>query len=379
MNGGRASELLRMVHENPDVTRADAARALGIGSGAATELVARLGAAELISERPAEPVGRGRPTTVLQPHPRGPLVLAVAFAHESWRAEVVQLGGGVVAGDGDEVMAGAYGEGERILLEVKDRLTRLRRRFRGRIRGMGVSVPGLVAMDRLVEASSIGWSGLDLGMLWPKAPVLAVGNDATFAASAESGRGAAVGAELALHIRVDAGLGGALVESGRVLTGAAGLGGEFGHLPFAPQDLRCPCGARGCWGASIDGFALARMLGRPAPGDPVAYARRVLARAARAPTDAPERAAVRTVAARLGRGIAGLVNAMDPDLVTVGGLGVDYLNAAPQALDEAYLAGLMRFRRHDPPPVLAAELLEGGPVAGAAQEAWARVWPLLPT
>jgi hypothetical protein len=43
------------------------------------------------------------------------------------------------------------------------------------------------------------------------------------------------------------------------------------------------------------------------------------------------------------------------------------------------LAGLMAFRRADPPPIVAAELLEGGPVAGAAEEAWTRLWPLLPT
>ncbi|GAB3253878.1 ROK family transcriptional regulator [Kineosporia babensis] len=370
--------MLRVVHENPDVTRADAARLVGIGTGAATELVARLTAAELISERPAEPSGRGRPTTVLQPHPKGPLVLAVAFTHESWRAEVVQLGGAVVACDGDEEMAHAYGEGDRILVEVKDRLTRLRRRFRGRIRGMGVSVPGLVAMDRLVEASTLGWSGVNLATLWPNAPVTAVGNDATFAGAAESRRGAAVGAAVALHIRVDAGLGGALVENGRVLTGAVGLGGEFGHIPFGADDVECPCGARGCWGPSLDGHALARLLDHPDPKDPVAYARRVLAAAA---TEAGERErqAVEVVAARLGRGIAGLVNAIDPDLVSVGGLGVDYLAAASRSLDDAYLAGLMAFRRSDPPPVVAAELLEGGPVAGAAEEAWARLWPLLPT
>lgn len=374
MIGTRASELLRVVHENPEVTRADAARLVGIGTGAATELVARLTAAQLISERPAEPTGRGRPTTVLQPHPKGPLVLAVAFTHESWRAEVVQLGGEVVACDADDRMAGAYGDGERILVEVKDRLTRLRRRFRGRIRGMGISVPGLVAMDRLVEAPTLGWSGVELNTLWPNAPVVAVGNDATFAASAESRRGAAVGAAVALHIRVDAGLGGALVDSGRVLTGAVGLGGEFGHMPFASDEVECPCGARGCWGASLDGVALARLLGQPDPQDPVAYARRVVAQ-----TGSAEQEAVKVVAARLGRGIAGLVNAVDPDLVTVGGLGVDYLAAASRSLDDAYLAGLMAFRRADPPPVVAAELLEGGPVAGAAEEAWTRLWPLLPT
>ncbi|SNY04614.1 hypothetical protein SAMN05421748_101273, partial [Paractinoplanes atraurantiacus] len=93
----RSNQLLRVVHTHPGVTRADAARLLGIGTGATTELVARLSQAHLLAEAPATPSGaRGRPTTVLVPHPEGPLVLAAEITHEGWRIQVTELGGTVL-------------------------------------------------------------------------------------------------------------------------------------------------------------------------------------------------------------------------------------------------------------------------------------------
>jgi predicted NBD/HSP70 family sugar kinase len=136
-------------------------------------------------------------------------------------------------------------------------------------------------------------------------------------------------------------------------------------MPFGDPAVACPCGAHGCWGTAVDGSALARILGRPTPRDQVTFARRVITN----PTP-EERPAVATIARNLGRGIAGLVSAVDADLVTLGGLGVDLLTAAPDALRDAYLAGLMAYRRADPPPIVPTTLGNDGPIAGAAEEAW---------
>jgi predicted NBD/HSP70 family sugar kinase len=150
-----------------------------------------------------------------------------------------------------------------------------------------------------------------------------------------------------------------------VLIGATGAAGEFGHMPFGDPAITCLCGAQGCWGTTVDGTALARLLGRPTPRDQVTFARRLIT----SPTE-EERPAVRAVARNLGRGIGGLVNAVDADLVTLGGLGADLLTAAPDDLQLAYLAGLMAYRRDDPPPIVPAALGDEGPIAGAAEEAW---------
>jgi predicted NBD/HSP70 family sugar kinase len=366
----RAVAMLAAVHGQPGLTRADASRLLGIGSGGATEVVGRLVAERLVAEGPPAPGGRrGRPTRRLTAHPEGPVVLAAAIAHASWRVDAVELGGSSIAtvdgrhpGDTADavlgVLRGAVGE--------------LRSRFAGRVRGLGVSAPGVVLDERYLDATGLGWTDVDLWSLWPDAEVVVTDNDATLGALAESTRGAAVGARLALHLRVDAGLGGALVDAGRLIGGARGAGGEFGHMPLGDPAVRCPCGAQGCWGTAVDGGALARLLGEPAPGDPVAYARRVFARAADG--DGAARAAVGTAGSALGRGIAGLVNALDPDVITLGGLGADLLAAAPDEVDGACRAGLMRFRRATPPPVLPARLGEDGPLTGAAERVWTRWW-----
>jgi predicted NBD/HSP70 family sugar kinase len=88
--------------------------------------------------------------------------------------------------------------------------------------------------------------------------------------------------------------------------------------------------------------------------------------------------AVRSVGIALGRGIAGLVNALDPDLVTLGGLGVDLLATVPEAIESAYRDGLMLIHRGSPPPILPAALPDDeGPIAGAAEEAWSALLPRL--
>lgn len=365
----RAVELLRAVHDSPGITRADASRAVGIGTGAATEVVAQLTAAGLLAEQPAAPTGgRGRPTTVLTPHEEGPLVLAVSITHESWVVRAVGLGAGCVA----EVTADHTGRaGPDVLTDIAAAVARLRRRFPRRCRAVAVAAPGTVTGTCLRHATNRSWRELELRAIWPRAEVFVAGNDATLAAAAESARGAAVGAEVALHIRVQAGIGGAVVDRGRVLTGAHGFGGEFGHLPLGDASVSCPCGARGCWGTLVDGSALARLLGRGDPRDPVAFTTRIVRAAG---SDPAARAAVEQVVRDLGRGLAGLVNAIDPDLVTLGGSAVELMRAAPDELHAAYEDGLMLVRRDDPPPLLPAALDEDGPVVGAAELGWQELW-----
>ncbi len=379
----RSTELLRVVHRNPGVTRADAARLLGIGTGAATELVTKLSRAALLVQGPAAPSGtRGRPTTVLLPHPEGPLVLAVAITHETWRVEVVELGGAGHASLEGRHAGAAWPE---VRAAVRASIEELRLRYGRRLRAVGVSAPGTVSRDLRLDAVGPGWHDADLTTLCPDAEVFVAGNDATLAATAESRRGAAVDAAVALHLRIEAGLGGAVVEDGRPVIGARGAAGEFGHMPFGDPSVRCPCGARGCWGIAVDGHELARLLGDPPPVDPLTYARRIITAAAQLNhhTPPPEGAlppvtlAVRAVAANLGRGIAGLVNGLDADLVTLGGLGTDLLATVPDEIHAAYRDGLMSIHRESPPPILPAALGDSGPIAGAAEEAWAALLPRL--
>jgi predicted NBD/HSP70 family sugar kinase len=340
-------------------------------SGFVTETVARLGALGLVTERPAPPTGgRGRPTTTLHAHPQGPVVVAAAIGHETWRLAVCQLGGTELA----RAERAHRREPGQVLGELGKVFGSARRRYGRRIRAACVAVPGTVVGDHLAQAANLGWDDIDLAVLWPRqrgGPALLAGNDASFAAIAEARRGAATGAGTVLHLYMDAGIGGAVIEAGRLVLGATGTAGEFGHMPFGDPAQQCRCGARGCWNTTLDGAALARALNQPQPADEVSYVRHVLA-AARAAADGRhgEGAATLQMASSAGRGVAGLVNAFDPDIVTFGGLGRELLEVAGDRVHAAYLAGLMHFRLPAPPPLVPAYFGDDAPQVGAAEEAF---------
>jgi predicted NBD/HSP70 family sugar kinase len=362
-----AAQLIGLVRAEPGITRAAAAQKLGIGSGGAADLVARLRRARLLDETPAPATGRGRPTTVLGAHPEGPLVLAAELRAGDWRLALAGLDGT------PRVVAQARNEGNgpaRLLADMREAITALHVREPGRIRATAVSAAGPVSDARLVQFTTRGWTDVDLSVLAADVPggaevPLLLGNDATLAGLAEARTGAARGAGTALHLLVAVGLGGTLVVNGEPVTGAHGAAGEYGHVPFGDRAMVCPCGARGCWDLSVDGRALARLLGEPAPEDPVGYAHEVLAR----PADGPTRRAISSVATALGAGIGGLVNLHDPEVVTLGGLAVPLRAAARDAFDDGYRDGLMAFRKSSAPPVRDGAHGDDGPIRGAAD--WA--------
>ena len=361
-----AAQLIALVRTEPGITRASAAQRLGIGSGGATDLVARLRRAHLLDEMPAPVRGRGRPTTVLGPHPLGPLVVAVDIRNADWRLAVAdltghprQLAGGSHADAGPRPPLDAIGAAMGSAFEE----------FGGRVRAVSVSVAGTVSDARLVQFTSWGEGDVStvLGWLPDSADVdVLLGNDATLAGLAEARTGAARGAGTAVHLLVAVGLGGTLVVDGEPVTGARGAAGEYGHMPFGDRAMTCPCGARGCWDLDVDGRALARHRGDPEPTDPVDYAYRELARLGNATQPEPLlHNPFHRVAAALGSGIGGLVNLHDPDVVTLGGLAGPLRAAAPEAFDEAYRAGLMSYRKDSAPPVRDGLHGEDGPLLGA--------------
>jgi predicted NBD/HSP70 family sugar kinase len=359
-----AAQLIGVVRSEPGITRAAAAQRLGIGSGGATELVARLRQARLLDETPAPAQGRGRPTRVLGPHADGPLVLAADLRAADWRLALAGIDGSpqvvAQAGYADEEL-------DPVLTQLAKAIGAIYRRKSKRLRAIVVSVAGTISGAKLVQFTSRGWNDVDLSVLISKIPdragiPLLLGNDATLAGLAEARTGAARSAATALCLIVAHGIGGTLVVNGEPLTGVNGAAGEYGHIPFGDPTLVCPCGAHGCWDLTVDGRALARHRGDGPPPDPVGYVHDLVGRPKR---DAATRRAFEAVAASLGRGAGGLVNLHDPEVVTLGGVAALLRAAAPDVFDDAYRDGLMAFRKSSPPPVRDAEHGEDGPLHGA--------------
>jgi predicted NBD/HSP70 family sugar kinase len=356
-----ALAVLAEMRRTPGTTRAAVAQRLGLSSGSATDVTARLRELALLTETPAAAAGRGRPTTVLAPHPDGPVVIAVDLRHEDWCCAVAGLDGRPTVLD---AAPHASREPDQAVAAIGQAIRWVHARLGNRVRAVGVAAAATVQHGRVVQAATLGWGPVDLTPLGLPGVPLRIDNDATLAGVAEARDGAGAGAGTALHVTVEVGVGGTLVVDGQPVRGATGAGGEFGHLPFGDRTLRCPCGALGCWDLTVDGRALARHLGDPPPPDPRTYATAVLDR-----TDPAARAAVERAAENLGRGIAGLVNALDPEVVTLGGLAAPLRAAAGPAFTSAFTDGLMTFRRAAPPPLRPAALGDDAALHGAAATA----------
>src|SRR5829696_6226421 len=133
-------------------------------------------------------------------------------------------------------------------------------------------------------------------------------------------------------ITLGTGIGGGLVIGGQLFRGTYGMAGEWGHMISVPDGHWCECGNRGCWEQYASGNALvreARALART--NSPVAYRLmeivggdpdKITGPDLTAAAIAGEPTAVELlfdVGTWLGRGIANLAAALDPEVVVIGG------------------------------------------------------------
>ncbi|MCA1934784.1 MAG: ROK family protein [Asticcacaulis sp.] len=163
-------------------------------------------------------------------------------------------------------------------------------------------------------------------------------NDANCLALSEAIDGAAAGASSVFAIIVGTGCGGGLVVNGQLVNGANGIAGEWGHMPLPwPQPAeypgpKCWCGQHGCLETWVSGTGFARdfqqTTGRDLKGEEIITAMRS--------GDAEAKAAFEALLSRLGRGMAAIVNILDPDVFVFGG----GLSNVPEIYDA--LPGLIR-------------------------------------
>ena len=214
------------------------------------------------------------------------------------------------------------------------------------VRAVGIGAAGLVNSSDgvLAFAPNLAWRNAPLADFTSRAlgvPALAE-NDATVAAWGESRFGAGRGYEDMLLVTVGTGIGGGIVSDGRIFRGAHGFSGEIGHIVVEPGGPLCGCGNHGCWEQMASGHAITR-LGKEALDVYQHSMITALAGGDRDKVDGPlvtdaaqkgDPVAIgilSEVGRRLGEGIAGLVNILDPEVVVIGGGAIaagDLLNVA---------------------------------------------------
>ena len=243
----------------------------------------------------------------------------------------------------------------------------------GRRGSVGIGIPGAIspATGLVKNANSVWLIGrpLDRDLESALGRPVRIENDANCFALSEAADGAAAGAAVAFGVILGTGVGGGIVVDGRPIRGADAIAGEWGHNPLPwPEDEErpgpsCYCGRRGCIETFLSGPALARDHARETGR---ALAPEAIAAAAAA-GDPAAAASLRRYERRLARGLAAVINLLDPEIIVLGG-GLSKLARLYRAVPELWGAYVFsdRVATHLSPPRHG----DSSGVRGAA-----RLWP----
>lgn len=381
---GALGPALELVHTGRAPTRAVLTTELGVTRATAGAVAAELEALGLIQvdPRPVAAGSQGRPSHRLTIAPNGPVVLAAQIHADGYRAALVGLGGRMVAtapgcmdvpADPSHIIDAVVEAGAGLLKESGRRCL-----------GAGLAVPSAVAepegtaLNPLHLSWPVGAPVRELftealaksGVLRPDASAVpgVTGNDVNLAALAEHRHGAGRGARHLLCVATGhRGVGGALVLDGRLHSGSSGLALEVGHLTVNPAGLPCHCGSRGCLDVETDPLAFLSAAGRT-PGPTVSLLQQARDLLRSEYHDPSVRAAAELIVDRLGLGLAGLVNILNPDRILLGGLHRELLEADPERL-RAVVADRSLWGRSGGVPILPCTL-DFNSLIGAAEAAW---------
>ncbi|HEY1933150.1 MAG TPA: ROK family protein [Acetobacteraceae bacterium] len=236
---------------------------------------------------------------------------------------------------------------------------------------VGIGIPGVIspATGRVKNANSTVLNGhpFDQDIARRLGRSVRVENDANCFALSEAADGAGAGRRLVFGVILGTGVGGGIVVDGRVHRGPHGVAGEWGHNPLPWPRLdelpgpHCWCGQWGCLETYVAGPALARDCDGPGAHDASALPERAAAGDVRA-----QQALARHLD-RLARGLAQIVNLLDPDCIVLGG--------GLSNMQHLYIGLPRLLPRHVFSDVIATPILHNkhGDSSGVRGAAW--LWP----
>jgi fructokinase len=238
---------------------------------------------------------------------------------------------------------------------------------------VGAGIPGSISrVTGLVKNSNSTWLNgrpLDRDLTAALGREVRLANDANCLAVSEATDGAAAGRHVVFGVILGTGCGGGVAIGGRVHEGPNGVAGEWGHNPLPwprPEEYpgpECYCGKRGCMEMWVSGTGIAldykTVTGRALTTQEIVSQFEA--------GDREATAAIKRFEDRLARGLAQVINILDPDVIVFGGgvSKVQHIYQALPALLKAYVFG-----GEVSTPVLPAKYGDSSGVRGAA---W--LWP----
>jgi fructokinase len=243
----------------------------------------------------------------------------------------------------------------------------------GQSGSVGAGIPGSISrITGVVKNSNSTWLNgrpLDKDLTAALGREVRLANDANCLAVSEATDGAAAGKRLVFAVILGTGCGGGIALDGRVHNGPNGVAGEWGHNPLPwpkPEESPgpvCYCGKRGCMEMWVSGTGIA--LDYKSVTGRTRTTREIVSEFDAGEKDAED--AIDRFEDRLARGLAQVINILDPDAIVIGG-GVSGVKRLYQELPKKLPAYV--FGGEASTPILPARYGDSSGVRGAA---W--LWP----
>ncbi len=198
------------------------------------------------------------------------------------------------------------------------------------VQGIGVGVPGPVRSDGTVlRCVNLGWGIVNVVEEMKKLTSIPakVGNDANVAALGEMWQGGGRGHSNVIMVTLGTGVGAGVIIDGKMVAGAHGAGGEFGHVTVNEDETDvCGCGKKGCLEQYTSANGITRVTKRRLAADntptklrdlPEVNSKEIFDLAKEGDAVALEQ--VEELGYTLGKALAGACCIADPEIVVIGG------------------------------------------------------------
>lgn len=218
-------------------------------------------------------------------------------------------------------------QGAYILTDIVESIEEKRAERGGNIKGIGVGIPGPVTDDGVVlKCANLGWDIFsvknELASLTGVGNVK-VANDANVAALGEMWKGGGRGYDSIVMITLGTGVGGGIIQQGKILTGSKGAGGEIGHTKVNMNETQtCGCGNKGCLEQYASATGIVRMAKEGLRSDSCLYKQEITAKAVfdgAKEGDAYCLEIVERFGKYLGLALSNVAHVIDPEAFVIGG------------------------------------------------------------
>jgi predicted NBD/HSP70 family sugar kinase len=239
--------VFNLIRTHQPLSRADLARISGLQRSTVSLIVEELIKDRWILEGSTGRLPRGRRPTFLELNQQR-AVIALDIHPVQATVAVTNLGGTIVAQSVVALPADPKKAIQPIVAAIRKLIaTHADKSFDG----IGICVPGRAdpSLEELIFAPNLKWPASSIKSRIQRATGLRVEMDnvANACALSEVWFGDSDGVHDLVVVNVSEGIGTGIFANGRLLRGANGMAGEFGHVQMDVNGIVCGCGSRGCW------------------------------------------------------------------------------------------------------------------------------------